>query len=688
MEQNTSESTTTKYTGLNRILKSNAVQSVLNKWHDGTLAEVIADWKWIFSFSKKYRWIIVFYTVVGIIESTLSLGSAYVGRILINIIVERQVERLWLLAGVMVGSLVFSLLLSSINSRIFTKISIYVNNDIQAEIFDRIIDARWKEISKYPSGDLLNRFNNDVGTIAGNAIGWIPGLIINIYMFVITFVVLYRMDPGMAWIAFLSAPFLLAMSRTILRKQREYRKRVLELNSGMMSFEAETFSNFEMIKSFGVTRHYSKQLKGWQKKFNLDYNMFSIKTNILMTIVGSGVSMAAFGYCLYRLWTGQIMYGDMTFFLQQRSSLSGMFRSLVGTIPGMLNSAVSAHRVRELTELPREKHDAESFEKLKVVADEGLALRLDGVTFWYQENKEIYSGMDFKAKPGEIVALLASSGGGKTTLMRIILGMLEPEQGGVYLEDKDGNSLPINADLRSFFSYVPQGNTILSGTIAENMRMVREDVSDEEIVEALKTACAWEFVEKLPQGINSSLGERGRGISEGQAQRLSIARALLRNAPILLLDEATSALDSETEEQVLQSIIRRHPKKLIIVSTHRLGVLKMCQRIYRIMDGGMKELGAAEAEELVKAQLATGWEMSKPEGIAAGDGLAMAGDAWEQMQDEERERRMAKEEQERRQLDQVIAQTQAMAEEQAREKEEEAGIDGGFGLGEKGWWQG
>ncbi len=664
MKQKCNKSTETKYTGLNRILKSDAVQSILNKWHDGTFSDFIGDWKWIFSFSKKYRAIIVFYTIIGILGSTLSLGGAYVSRILINIIVDRQTEKLWLLVGLMIGSMVFSLVLSSVNSRIFTRISIYVNNDIQAEIFNRIIDARWKEISAYPSGDLLNRFNNDVGTIVANAINWIPNLIVNVYMFAITFVVLFRMDPGMAWLAFLSAPFLLAMSRTIMRKQKEYRKRVLELNSGMMSFEAETFFNFEMIKSFGILGHYSKRLKGWQKKYkeyNLDYNMFSIKTNILLTLVGTLVGMAAFGYCLYRLWTGQILYGDMTFFLQQRSSLSGRFNSLVATIPGMLNSAISAHRVRELTELPREKHDAEAFERMKAVADAGLSLRMDGVTFGYQEGKDIYQGMDFRADSGEIVALLASSGGGKTTLMRIILGMLEPDQGRVELVDRNGNAVPVDADMRYFFSYVPQGNTILSGTIAENMRMVRENVTDEEIVEALKTACAWEFVEKLPNGIHGTLGERGRGISEGQAQRLSIARALLRNAPILLLDEATSALDADTEEKVLQNIVQRHPNRLIIVSTHRLGVLKLCQKIYRITDGGMKQLDTAEAEAIMMQQLEQGWSKNGPMGNpATGSEMTKA-----------RER-------------QAVARMMREAQEQAANEME--GSKDRYMQGSKGWW--
>ncbi len=603
MKKDNPENMKKKYTGINKLFRSDNLQALLNKRHDGTFKEFIDDWKWIFGFSKKYRWIIVLYTIVGIFGSTLSLGAAWVSKWLINIIVGGQADQVWVLLGTMIGMTIFSLIISSVNSRIFTRISIYVNNDIQGEIFDRIIDARWKELSVYPSGDLLHRFNADVGTIAANAINWIPNLIINIYTFCLTFFALFMTDPTMAWIAFLSAPFLLLMSRYILRKMRYYRKRVLELNSAMMGFEVETFYNFDMIKSFGIFGYYSQRLRIWQKRFkefNLDYNKFEIKSKILITLVSTLVSLVAFGYCLWRLWTGQILYGDMTFFLQQRSNLSGNFNSLVGTIPGMLNSAVSAHRIRELTELPREEHNPEAYEELKQFEQAGIAVKLKNVTFSYNEKgRLVYQNADFSANPGEIVAVIAGSGGGKTTLMKLMLGMLDPNSGSVVLETADGKEFPVNADLRKFFAYVPQGNTAISGTIAENMRMVREDATDEEIIEALKTACAYEFVEPLEGGINGKLGERGRGISEGQAQRISIARAILRNSPILLLDEATSALDVETEERVLKNIIQAHPNKVIVVSTHRPSALKLCNRIYRITNGGMEEISLDEAKELI-----------------------------------------------------------------------------------------
>ncbi len=587
-----------KYTGINRIAQSEALQQLIDIIHDGTFSDFVKDWKWIFTFSKKYKWIIVLYTVVGILGSTLGIGSAYVGRTLINIIVDKQTEKLWLLVAIMLGSVAFSLVMSSVSSRIFTKISIYVNNDIQAAIFDRIIDAKWSDLSKYPSGDLLNRFNGDVGTIAGNAIGWIPNLIVNIYTFALTFIVLLKMDVMMAWIAILSAPFLLVMSHYIMRKMQMYRKRVLELQSGMMSFEVETFYNFDMIKSFGIIGYYSKKLREWQKtfkEFSLDYNKFEIKTKIMLTVVSTIVSMVAFGYCLFLLWNGKILYGDMTFFLQQRSNLSNKFNNLVGTIPGMLNSAISVRRVRELVDLPREEHDPEAYEKMKEIAKDGVSIKMKDISFGYNEDKNVYNNLSFEANPGEIIAVLASSGGGKTTLMRIMLGMLEPQNGAVELVGSDGEPVPVNADLRRLFAYVPQGNTVLSGTIAENMRMVRPEATDEEIIDALKTACAWEFVSLIPDGINGTLGEKGRGISEGQAQRLAIARALVRNCPILLLDEATSALDLETEERVLQNIIKRHPAKVIIVSTHRPGALKLCQKLYRLSENGVESVSYEEA---------------------------------------------------------------------------------------------
>ncbi len=589
-----------EFSGLNRIFRSKFVQYILNKLDDGTFADFFGDWKWIFSFSKKYKWIIVFYTLLGIFSSTLGLVSSVASKYMIDIITGYQVEKLWLLAAVMVGSTVFSLVFSSLVSRFSTKLTIYVSNDIQASIFDKIIDADWLELSKYANGDLLNRFNNDVGTIANNAVNWLPNLIICIYNFFATFAVILHYDVTMALIALISAPFLLLMSRYIMRKNKEYRQKVLEMNSKMMSFEVETFYNFDTIKSFGVADHYSKGLRNWQKKYkdySLDYNMFSIKTNILLSLLQTAVSFIAFGYCLFRLWTGDISYGTMTLFLQQRSKLSSNFSTIISIIPGMLNSSVSAHRIRELVELKKEVHIPESGE-LDALVEDGFTVQMRDVNFSYVKDTQVITDSAFVARPGEIVALVGPSGEGKTTMIRLILGLVRPESGEAVIRSSDGREVPMNAETRHLFAYVPQGNTILSGTIAENMRMVREDATDEEIIEALKIACAWDFVEKIPDTIHAKIGERGRGFSEGQAQRIAIARAVLRDAPVLLLDEATSALDVTTERKVLKNIIQQRPNKTCIVTTHRPSVLSLCQRVYRVVDTRVTELDEQESSRM------------------------------------------------------------------------------------------
>lgn len=592
-----------QYSGFNKILRSVFVQTLLNKLDDGTFSDFFEDWKWIFSYSRKYTKVIICYTIIGIISSTLGLVSSVASKYMIDIITGYQFEKLWLVAVIMVSSMVVSLLFTSLVNRYSTKLSIYVNNDMQADIFDRIIDADWLSISQFENGDILNRFNNDVNTVASNAVSWLPNLIIYVYSIAATLAVILYYDATMALIALLSAPILLLSGRYLMRKNSEYRRKVLEVNSKLMNYEVETFYNFDTIKSFGVMEHYSKGLRGWQERFkqtNLAYNLFTIKTNIGMSVLSAGVSFLAFGYCLFRLWTGDILYGTMTLFLEQRSKLSNQFSNLVRIIPGMLNSAVSARRIRELVELPREVHMPEQSERMRQAARHGFAVQLEHVNFAYIQEHRVLTDSNFIAAPGEIVALVGPSGEGKTTMLRMILGLLHPNQGTAQLVTQDGETVPIHADTRRYFSYVPQGNTLMSGTIADNLRVVKEDATEEEIKRALETACAWEFVQKMPDSIHSLLGTRGRGVSEGQAQRISIARAVLRDAPILLLDEATSALDVATERQVLRNIMHRHPNKTCIVTTHRPSVLNLCQRIYRVIDTKVTQLDEQASNQMVQ----------------------------------------------------------------------------------------
>lgn len=570
------------------------------RWKDGTFKEIWDDWKWIFTYSLRYKGVILYYFILGIISTSLGLVSSVAGKYIIDIVTGYQTDKLWILIVLAVGSSIFSLTIGNYLGRLNLKLGIDIGNDIQSDIFSKIIDADWKSISKYSNGDVLNRFTSDIETVGGNAIGWAPSVAITIYQFVATFCIIWYYNPVMAVFAFASAPFTLIASKFVIKKQREYGKKVREMSSDVMAFEMETFYNFDTIKSFGVADQYVKKLKWWQKRFKdmqLDYNWFSIKTGIYFSLVGMLVGFSAFGYCLWLLWTHQITYGTMTLFLQQRAQLEGAFSGLISIIPGFLNSSISAHRVRELVQLPKEVHLPQSSDLDRYI-DEGFTVKMDDVDFSYVEDKKVITNSDFQAHPGEIVALVGPSGEGKTTLIRLILGLTHPDRGKASLVTRDGTEVEMNADTRHLFSYVPQGNTIISGTVAENMRLAKENATDEEIIEALKIACAWDFIEKLPDTINTQIGERGRGFSEGQVQRIAIARAVLRDAPIMLMDEATSALDITTERKVLKSIVQQRPNKTCIVTTHRPTVLNLSQRVYRVMQTKVTELSEEESSRM------------------------------------------------------------------------------------------
>ena len=583
------------------ILGSEFLGRLIGSLMDGTFEEILEDWRWIFTYSARYKAEIAFYVLLGITGSTMGLLSSILGKYLIDIVTGYQTDKLGVLIFCMIGSSVFGIVTSSLISRISAKISVRIHNDIQADIYSKIIDADWLALSKYNKGDVMARFNGDVNTVGNNAVSWLPTIIIAVYNFIATFVVIWHYDHVMALIAFISAPFMLVASRFVIRKQREYGIRSREVTGRMVGFEMETFYNIDTIKSFGVLGLYNRKMKERQEEYRdvtLAYNKFSIATSAFMSVLGLFVQMVSFLYCLFLLWNHSITYGTMTLFLQQRSALSSSFKNVVSIIPNFLSSSVSANRIRELVQLPKEVHIPESSE-MDAFAENGFEIGMEQVNFSYEEGTRVITESDFVAKPGEITALIGPSGEGKTTMLRLILGLVRPESGEVRIRALGENapSVPANAESRHLFAYVPQGNTMISGTIAENMRLAREDATDEEIIEALKTACAWEFVSKMKDGINSPVRERGARLSEGQAQRVAIARAVLRNAPILLLDEATSALDVRTEREVLRNIIRHHPNRTCIVTTHRPSVLSMCERVYRVMEKNVVELTEEESSK-------------------------------------------------------------------------------------------
>mgnify|MGYP000152212265 CR=1 FL=1 len=578
---------------------SESLGTLVSRWRDGTFSEIWADWKWIWGYTKRYRRAVWFYTVLGVASSTLGLVSAVASKYSIDIITGYDSDHLWFIVTVMVASALVGLLLRSVTSRISTKISLRVNNDIQAQVFDRLLGADWRSLNAFASGDLLSRLSTDVGSVSSSAIRWLPDLIVTAYTFAATLAVILHYDWVMALLALASAPFLLLTSRRLIRSMRTHQQEVRQVGSRLMSYETETLHNLDAIKGFGITGRYGRGFRRRQEEFrraSLDYNLFSIRTEILLSLLGSAVQMAAFGYCLYLLWSGKILYGTMTLFLSQGAKLSSAFNALVRTVPSFLSASVSARRIRDLYAL--EPEPVLPDDGLDSLASQGFTVAVEDAGYAYVPHQPVLTHADFRAAPGETVALVGPSGGGKTTMIRLLLGLIRPAEGCAYLQAADGRQVEMNAGLRRYFSYVPQGNTLLSGTIADNLRMVKPDASDAQLQAALEAACAWDFVSAMDGGLDASVGEHGHGLSEGQAQRIAIARALLRDAPVLLLDEATSALDVATERTILRNLAARYPHKTCIVTTHRPTVISLCRRVYQVSSGCLRLLDSDEAQRL------------------------------------------------------------------------------------------
>ena len=581
------------------------IKKVIKKIKDGMLQEMYEETKWMYTYAKKYKFQIVFYICLGIMTTLMGLASSVGSKYLIDAVTGQDTGNIALIAIFIVSMGLFSIGINAVTTMISARINIKVNNEIQAEVYDKILVADWISMKEFHSGDLLNRLNGDVNTVASSILSWIPSLITRGVQFLGILAIILYYDPTMAVIALGSAPVMVIVSKTLMKKMRDYNKRMREVSSEVMSFNEESFQNIQSVKAFDLVEFFSKRLRNVQQNYKdvyLDYNKFSVYTSSFMSVVGMFVAYACFGWGVYRLWTGHITFGTMTLFVQLSSQLSSSFKSLVSLVPSAISATTSAGRIMEFFKIKNEtKLDDE---KVRLIQNntqgKGLSVELEDVNFSYNSTKTVFKNANIVANPGEIVALVGPSGEGKTTMVRLLLGLINAKSGSAVIKDINGISCKISSETRRFFAYVPQGNTIFYGTIADNMRMVKPDASDDEIIDALKTACAYDFVKKLPQGINSKVGERGGGFSEGQAQRISIARALLRKSPILLLDEATSALDVFTERQVLRNIMNSGYARTCIVTTHRPSVLTMCDRVYRIDSGDVSDIDEKEVNRLIK----------------------------------------------------------------------------------------
>jgi len=582
------------------------VRFILGRIKAGRLQEMLIQTKWIYQYVKKYWGAMIFYTALGMAGTVIALIASMVSKELVDIITGFETGKIVQTFAFMIGLNIATTIVGQISNYASSWISMKVDAEIKSDIFSKILVTDWETLTNYHTGDLLTRWSGDASNISSGVLSFIPNAIIFSFKFISALAVVIYYDWTFAVFAFIGMPVSVIMSKTLMRRMINNNEKSAALGARMSGFNQEAFSNIQTIKAFDLIHLYVARLKQLQHEYismRLGFQRMSFGTSLILSTVGLLVSYISYGWGIYRVWNGDISYGTMTMFLTLSGTLTGALHNLTSLIPAAIGLTVSAGRLMDIVEMPREDYNNDElvqsfYENNK---NQGISLKMSDVNYSYKTGTEVFAGASLEVNPHEIIALVGPSGEGKTTMLRLILSLMQTQDGTAYLTGAgQDNSVPLTSSTRKLFSYVPQGNPMFSGTIAENMRNVKPEATDEEIIEALKGACAWEFVEKLPAGINSEIKERGGGFSEGQAQRLSIARALLRDAPILLLDEATSALDVATERRVLRNIMQDTKPRTCIVTTHRPTVLSACTRVYAIRDKKCVVLNEEEIDEMVR----------------------------------------------------------------------------------------
>ena len=554
------------------------------------LRTLLREWKWIAGYVVRYRVTILVYIILGILASVISVGGAVASKFLIDAVMTKDRTVLFRAAAVVIALMVAQILFQAISSRITAVLSTRVNVELRNEMFSHVTRAEWEKIGAFHSGELLNRLEGDVSTVASGVINFIPSAFSKALTFVLSFAVVLHYDRVMAVLALLGAPFFVLSSRFLVKTIRRFNKETREMNGKVLSFSEEALQNLQIIKSFDLISHYIglfRELTEQYRTVRLKYEKFNILMTMVLSFLGMLVAYACYGWAVYRLWQGLITVGTMTLFLQISGSLTSSFSSLASLAPQLVSIATGAGRVMEITGFSSEKDaDRERSQAMLAAAGDGVTIRAKDLTFSYADaNTNVLQDANVTVRPGERLAVVGGSGNGKTTFLRLLLGLLRPTAGSLTLE-AGGETLAVSDSTRRFFSFVPQESSLFSGTVAQNLRLVAPDASDEELMRALRLACMEEFIESQPEKLQYQVGENGANLSRGQLQRILIARAVLRDAPVLLLDEATSALDVRTEAQVLSNIMREDPGKTVILTTHRKNVLDYCTRVCMMTEEG------------------------------------------------------------------------------------------------------
>ncbi len=528
--------------------------------------------KWLWQSSSDNRLQAILNTIIGLLQVAVSLASVWAVQRAVDIAShnrEGDVVSAVLVMTIFVACS-FALNISSVWVR--NILGIKAQNRMQRRMLGRVLHSEWQGRESMHSGDVLNRLEQDVNNVVNFVAETLPNAVSVTMLFFGAFIYLFTMDHTLALIIIVMFPVFLVLSKVYMGKMRRLTREVRESDSLVQSILQESVQNRILVKTLEsedeIVDRLSDQHTVLREKV-VRKTRFSVISNLIVNVGFAVGYLVAFGWSALRMSVGTLSYGGMTAFLQLVNKIQNPARNLSRLVPQFVSVFTAAERLMLFEDIPLE-------EQGDPVEIEGpCGVKVNNVSFAYADTPDslIIDNLSFDFKPGTCTAIVGETGAGKTTLLRMILALIRPDSGNVYIYNKVEEVI-VSPLTRCNITYVPQGNTMLSGSIRDNLLLGNVDATEAQMYEALDEACA-EFVRELPDGLDTEMTEKGGGLSEGQAQRICIARALLRNSPLMILDEATSALDTETEKRLLENILKENQRTVIFI-THRPVVLKYC----------------------------------------------------------------------------------------------------------------
>lgn len=535
-------------------------------------------WKYLWAVSAGRRGVVLLDSLIGICSVLLSLAFIYVSKLAIDSVTADAPGSLWAAGSCLVVLLLLRLACNAWDGWLSVRMQLDAGNALRHRLFAHLLDSRWSGLEPFHTGDVMNRVERDVSSVVGLLTVSFPSLLITGAQLVAALAFFCLLDPWLPWLVVAILLLLSPVARMYMKRMNRYVHAIRQSDSRIQSLIQESLQHRLVLKTLEQGRSHVGKLDERQRALHgqvMGRTRFSLLVRLLVTLAFSGGYLVAFLWGAVRLGEGMITFGTMAAFLQLVGQVQQPVLGLARMFPVFSEAFTAIDRLHDLEEVPEESSAVAV--RFSVPPD----VEVRDVTFRYTAgDRAVFEHFSCDFPAGSCTAVMGETGKGKTTLVRLLLALVEPESGSLCLRAGSSGHV-VSPETRCNFTYVPQGNTLFSGTVRDNLLMGNPQATDEEMRMALHTAVA-DFVRDLPQGMDTSLGEWGGGLSEGQAQRIAIARALLRPGHILLLDEATSALDPDTEQCFVARLRRNYAGKTFIFVTHHDALAEACGRVVRL----------------------------------------------------------------------------------------------------------